>query len=175
MSCRPDRRLRSSGAAALGAVCALVACNYGFSGGGGLPAHIETIYVPPVENNTTQFALTESLTQGLLEAARGRLGVQLASQANADGEIRARITRYVDSAINFAGVEDFGADVFQRRISITARVEIVDNTTDEIIWSGPGVTGVGEYTPDSETEEVGQEIALENLIQKIVDGAQSQW
>ena len=30
----------------------LAACNYTFSGGGGLPSHIETIYVPPVENST---------------------------------------------------------------------------------------------------------------------------
>jgi hypothetical protein len=37
------------------------------------------------------------------------------------------------------------------------------------------VNGVGEYAPDTESEEVGQDLALENLIQKIIDGAQSQW
>jgi len=153
----------------------VVGCNYTFSGGGGLPPNIETMYVPPVENQTPIFDLTEGLTQGLLDAARGRMGVQLAAEDNADAMITATITNYRDSAINFEAQEDVGAEVFERRISITARVEIRDLTTNEVIWSGPSTTGVGEYTPATENERVGQAIALDNLIQKIVDGAQSQW
>lgn len=150
------------------------ACNYGFAGGG-LPPNINDVYVTPIENRTTQFSLTDPFTQGLLDAVRSRLGVQLASRDNADAEIRAELTRYIDQASNFAGREDVGAEVFQRRVSITARVEIVDLASNEIVWSGTSVNGVGEYAPDTESEEVGQELALENLIQKIIDGAQSQW
>jgi len=155
-------------------VVALAACNYTFSGGGGLPPHIETIYVAPVENQTTQFALTEPFTQLLLEASRSKLGAQLGAEGTADATVRAVLTRYEDTAVNFAAEEGVGADVFQRRIRISARVEIVDNTRNEIIWGG-SVTGIGEYTPDSDTELVGQDLALEDLQQKIVDGAQSQW
>lgn len=175
MTCPRSPSRGPTTAAMLTAFLVFAGCNYTFSGGGGLPSHIKTIYVPPVENRTTQFALTESLTQGLLEAARGRLGAQLASELDADATIVAEITRYDDSAVNFAGVEDVGAAVFQRRVSITARVEIVDNAANEIIWSAGSVTGVGEYEPATETELEAQEIALENLIQRIVDGAQSQW
>lgn len=147
---------------------------YSFSGGG-LPPHIETVYVLPVENRTAQFELTEAFTRQLTDAVRGRLGVQLASRENADAEIRAEILRYDDSATNYSGVEDVGAAVFQRRVTIGARVEIVDLARNEIVWDGTGVSGTGEYAPDTETEEAGQSLALENLIQKIVDGAQSQW
>ncbi len=152
---------------------ALAAC-YSFSGGG-LPPHIDDVYVPPIENQTTQFSLTDPFTQGLLDAVRGRLGVQLAARENADAEIRADLVRYSDEASNFAGRENIGAEVFQRRVTITARVEIVDLTRNEIVWSGGSVSGIGEYAPDSETEEAAQDLALENLIQKIIDGAQSQW
>lgn len=147
---------------------------YSFTGGG-LPPHIGTIYVLPVENRTAQFDLTEPFTRQLTDAVRGRLGVQLAARDNADAEIRAEILRYDDSAINYSGVEDVGATVFQRRVTIGARVEIVDLTRNEIVWEGSGVSGTGEYAPDAETEQAGQEVALENLIQKIIDGAQSQW
>jgi len=147
---------------------------YSFAGGG-LPPHIGTIYVLPIENRTAQFELTEPFTRQLTDAVRGRLGVQLAARDNADAEIRAEILRYDDAAINFSGVEDVGADVFQRRVTIGARVEIVDLTRNEIVWEGSGVSGTGEYAPDVETEQAGQEIALENLVQKIIDGAQSQW
>lgn len=147
---------------------------YSFTGGG-LPPHIRTIYVLPVENRTAQFDLTEPFTRQLTDAVRGRLGVQLAARDNADAEIRAEILRYDDAAIIYSGVEDVGATVFQRRVTISARVEIVDLTRNQIVWEGSGVSGAGEYAPEAETEQAGQEIALENLIQKIVDGAQSQW
>ncbi len=147
---------------------------YSFTGGG-LPPHIGTIYVLPVENRTAQFDLTEPFTRQLTDAVRGRLGVQVSARDNADAEIRAEILRYDDAAINYSGVEDVGATVFQRRVTIGARVEIVDLTRNEIVWEGSGVSGTGEYAPDAETEQAGQEIALENLIQKIIDGAQSQW
>ena len=147
---------------------------YSFTGGG-LPSHIRTIYVQPVENRTAQFDLTEPFTRDLTDAVRGRLGVQLAARDNADAEIRAEITRYDDAAINYSGVEDVGATVFQRRVTINARVEIIDLTRNQIVWDGSGVSGTGEYSPDAETEQAGQDLALENLIQKIIDGAQSQW
>jgi hypothetical protein len=151
-------------------------CNYTFAGGGGLPSHIETVYIPPIENRTTQFALTESFTDKLLEAVRRNLGVQLAAEAEADATIVAELSRYTDTAMNFQGVEDVGAAVFQRRVSIMAQVQIIDRSKNEIIWNGTGVDGVGEYSPaDPAGETTGQDVALDNLVQKIVDGAQSQW
>ena len=147
---------------------------YSFTGGG-LPPHIRTIYVLPVENRTAQFDLTEPFTRQLTDAVRGRLGVQLAARDNADAEIRAELTRYDDAATNYSGVEDVGATVFQRRVTIGARVEIIDLTRNQIVWEGSGVSGTGEYAPDAETEQAGQDLALANLVQKSVDGAQSQW
>ena len=151
-------------------------CNYTFAGGGGLPSHIETVYVPPIENNTTQFALTQTFTDKLLDAVRQNLGVQLAAETEADATIVAELSRYSDTAMNFQGVEDVGAAVFQRRVSIQATVEIVDLARNEIIWRGSGVSGEGEYSPaDPAGETTGQDVALDNLVQRIVDGAQSQW
>jgi hypothetical protein len=174
MSIEPARSRRLFAAFAVLAVASIASACYSFTGGG-LPPHIRTIYVLPVENRTAQFELTEPFTRQLTDAIRGRLGVQLASRENADAEIRAEIIRYDDAATNFSGVENVGADVFQRRVTISARVEIVDLARNEIVWDGSGVSGTGEYAPDSETEQAGQDVALENLIQKIIDGAQSQW
>jgi hypothetical protein len=151
-------------------------CNYTFAGGGGLPSHIETVYVTPIENRTTQFGLTQTFTDKLLESVRRDLGVQLAAEAEADATIVAELTRYTDTAMNFQGVEDVGAAVFQRRVSIVAQVQIIDRSKNEVIWNGTGVIGDGEYSPaDPAGESTGQDVALDNLVQKIVDGAQSQW
>lgn len=148
---------------------------YSFSGGGGLPSHIKTAFVEPAENQTTRFGLSEALTQQLLEAAEDRLGLRLAAQEEADAIIRVTVRRYSDDAVNFQAQEGVGANVFTRRITIGAEVEILDLINRERIFHSTSVAGTGEYQPDSQTEDEGTALALENLVQKIVDGAQSQW
>lgn len=150
-------------------------CLYGFSGGGGLPEHIKTVYVPPVQNRTTRFAVTEQVTQGLLDAVRGRLGGQVASEQQADAIIRVTLTRYDEEALSFQAQEDVGADVIQRRVTLTASVEIEDRVRDRTMWQSSSVRGTGEFAPEEESEDVALQVAVEELIQKIVDGAQSQW
>ena len=152
MSFPMSRRATIAAAALLAA-----GCLYSFSGGGGLPSHIQTVYVPPVENLTNRFAITDQLTQGLLEAVRGRLGARVAAERAADA------------------VSRVGAEVFQRSVSVGASVEFVDQVRGDTLWTSSAVRGTGEYAPDQESEDAGIELAVENLIQKIVDGTQSQW
>lgn len=153
----------------------LAGCLYSFSGGGGLPADIETIFVPPVENRTSRFAVSDQVTQGLLEAVRGQLGGRVASEEAADAILRVTVTNFDEQALSFEAEEGVGANVFQRRISLAASVEFIDLVNGDTIWSSASVRGTGEYAPDEETEDVGIELAVENLIQKIIDGTQSQW
>lgn len=169
-------RRRPELASALAVVALAVSgCLYSFSGGGGLPDHLETVYVPPIENETARFALTEQLTQGLLEAVRGRLGARVASGEAADAVVEVRLTGFSDEAMSFEAREGQGAEVFQRQIVLTASVQIVDQVRDRDLWSSGSVRTSGEYSPEEESEDVGVRLAIENLIQKIVDGAQSQW
>jgi hypothetical protein len=136
---------------------------------------MNTAFVPPVQNDTPRFTLTERMTQSLLDAVRSKLGLQLAAEDEADLIVTARITRYSDVALNFDARDGETTQVFQRRITITAEVEIFDTELEEMYWSSRSVTGVGEYSPENEQEEVAETIALDNLTQKIVDGAQSDW
>ncbi|MFV1986049.1 MAG: LPS assembly lipoprotein LptE [Gemmatimonadota bacterium] len=178
MTFRPmvRRVLRKYGGSCLLVVVALASAGcYSFSGGGGLPSHIRTAYVRPVDNLSTRFGLAETLADELLTATRQRLGLQLAAEDEADAIITAVIRRYADAAVNFDAVEGTGADVFQRRVTITAEVEILDRRENAILWQSSGLSGAGEYVPGSETEDQGILVAIENLVQKVVDGAQSQW
>jgi len=157
------------------ALFGLAGCNYGFSGGGGLPSNLETAFVPPIENRTSQFDLTDQFNARLTEAVRSKLGLQLASAADADAVITAVLVGYDDRPLNFEAVQDEGAQVFQRQVTIRAAVEIRDVQQNVVVWASPGVTGVGDYRPATELDTAGKEMALESLVQKIVDGAQSQW
>ncbi len=153
----------------------LTGCLYSFSGGGGLPSHVETVYVAPVQNETTRFAITERVTQGLLDAVRGRLGAQIASEQTADAVVRVTLNSFTDDAMSFEGREGQGAEVFQRRVTISASAEIQDRVNDRPIWTSSSLQATGEYAPEQEDQEAAIDLAIENLIQNIVDGAQSQW
>lgn len=147
---------------------------YTFTGGGGLPGHIDTIAILPFENQTTQFTLTQELTQALLDEVPGRLGLNPANEREADAILRGTILRYNDRAVNYQPDPD-GPVIFQRRVDVSVSVEIYDVVEDQALWSARSLSAQGEYLPDSQTEQQGRQVAIDNLVQSILDGAQSQW
>lgn len=153
----------------------LAACSvYSFSGGGGLPGHIDTIAILAFDNQTTQFTLTQELTQELQDQVPGRLGLNPAGEATANAVLRGIILRYGERAVNYQ--EDPGGPViFQRQVDITISAEIYDVVEDQVLWSARALSASGQYLPDTQNELVGRAIAIENLVQAIIDGAQSQW
>ncbi len=154
---------------------ALAGCGiYTFSGGGGLPGHIDTIAILPFDNQTTQFTLTQELTQALSDEVPGRLGLTPGAEATADAVLRGTILRYSERATNY---QERPGDpiIIQRRVEIAISVELFDVAENQMLWSSRSLSAYGEYLPDSQTELVGRQIAIENLVQKILDGAQSQW
>lgn len=157
------------------ALTAALGCGvYTFSGGGGLPGHIDTIAVLPFDNQTTQFTLTQELTQAMTDEVPGRLGLRPGAEATADAVLRGTILRYGERATNY---QERPGDpiIIQRRVEITISVELFDVAENQILWSARSLSAYGEYLPDSQTEIVGRQLAIENLVQKILDGAQSQW
>lgn len=178
-STRRSRRASSAWPLASLVLLASLGCGvYTFTGGGGLPGHIDTLAIIPFENRTTQFTLTQEITQALSNDVPGRLGVNPADEATADAVLRGSIVRYTERAVAYQGDETSeraALDVSQRRVEITISVEIYDVREDRVLWQSTSLSGQGEYLPDSQTEEEGRRQAIENLVQAIIDGAQSQW
>jgi hypothetical protein len=159
----------------LATLCSLfvTGCLYNFTGGGGLPGHIKSLAILPFDNQTTQFTLTQELTQALTDDVPGRLGVKPADEASADAVLRGMIVRYSDDATNYQP-DPAGPVIFQRRVTVAISVEIYDVREDQVLWSAGSLSATGEYLPDG-SEQEGRLLAIENLVQKIIDGAQSQW
>ncbi len=148
---------------------------YSLSGGGGLPSHIDSVAILPMDNRTTQFTLTQELTQALLDNIPGRLGLRPADEGSADSILRGTITRYDDRAVNYQPDPE-GPVIFQRRVDITVSIEIYDVGEEQILWTNTSLSASGEYEPDKgQSETDGRMLAIDNLIQLIIDGAQSQW
>ena len=171
---------RSASRTARAAVALLVAlaasaCNYSFRSGS-FPDHIRTVAILPFENDTNRFELTQEIHDELLRELPRSLGITNAGEDVADALVRGRIIRYdLTTPLFRPGQQVDQVDVLQRQVSIRIEVEFIDQVENVILWEDRGLTTQGQYLEESETEEVGRAEAIQLLIQRIVDGAQSNW
>ena len=175
---RADRRsdLRARLAAlTLLASLAVSGCLYSLTAGS-FPDHIQTVAIIPFDNQTTRFELTQEIHEQLLRELPSALGVRNGGEEFADAVVRGEITGYdVQAPLFRPGQQGDRAEVLQREVTIRIRVEIVDQIEDVILWDDTGLFAQGQYLEASETEEEGRAEAIELLVQKIIDGAQSNW
>lgn len=153
---------------------ALTAC-YSFSGGGGFPDEVDTVFIATFENQTVQFDLEQQLFRKMQETLPRSLGVRVAGEQNADAIVRGRIVRYDDAAQSYRPGQEGNVDVVEHQVTIVVAIEIIQVSENLILWESQSVTGRGLYRPDSQSDEVARDRALDNVIQQIIDGAQSQW
>ena len=166
------RRVLVLGALALSGVAG---CNYSFRAGSFPPPHVRTIAVQPFDNETGRFELTGELYDRLLQNLPRALGIRTAGEDVADAVVRGSIVRYDVAAPNYrAAAAGQPAEVLQREVSIGVRVEIVDLVENVVLWESSSLVAQGRF-PEGEGEEIGRAEAIELLVQRIVDGAQSNW
>jgi hypothetical protein len=166
---------RARSALSLLAALACAGCIYHFRGGN-FPEHIRTLAVENVINDTPRLELTGDIQEQLVRNLPRSLGIRPASPEDADAVVRVRITSYQVIAPNYRpGAGGATTEVLQRQVLITAQVQIVDQVNNEIYWEDNQLRGEGQFLEASETEETGRLEAIERLVQRIVDGAQSNW
>ncbi|HEX2091058.1 MAG TPA: LPS assembly lipoprotein LptE [Longimicrobiaceae bacterium] len=165
--------------ASLAAACSLLlaGCLYSFTGGG-LPPGIRTLAVTPFENGTAEPVLGTDVHLRLQDQVPRKLGVRLADQRVADAVLRGRITGFDETTPAFSANPQGQRDrinVVMREVRITFEAEIYDVRQDRSLWKGSGVTAIGNYQPGSEQSQTGRVRAIDQMVQKIIEGAQSQW
>jgi hypothetical protein len=172
---------RIPGCRAFASVAVLLAVSagtncYRFSGGGGFPSEIKTMFIETFENSTSQFELDQQLFRKLNERLPRAFGVHTAAEERADAVVRGKIVRYEDAAANYRpGDTRSGVQVLQHQIQITISITLIDKRTNTVLWESTSLTGRGDYQPSTQNDQSARETALNNLVQQIIDGAQSQW
>lgn len=162
------------------ALLALLAsgCMYRFVGGG-LPAHVRTVAVLPFENESTQPLLETEIVQRLQTELPRNLGVRLADERRADALVRGRVLSYEEVAASVRPTQDATQSevpVVQRQVRISYELEIYDVREDRPLWTAQGQAALGNFLPErGETPQQGRDRAIRQLVDKVIEGAQSQW
>jgi len=153
------------------ALMAASACRfpYGFTGGG-LPPNIRTMAIMPFENHTASPSVQQELLTEMRAELRRRLGVRDAPEDRADAIVRGVIVEYVvDIPVAFSTQ----ATSARRRLQITIDVEIFDVGKGKVLFARKGLKAEGEYAERADAE--GRRLAIERLVNDVIEGAQSQW
>ena len=127
--------------AALALVTALLAGGCGYTIGGTLPSHIQTVSVPIFRNTTREPGVESLITRAVVEAfsTNGRLKVVGSSQADAilDGEI----TGYSVSSIAF----DKDSNVRLYRLIVTVNLRMRDVKRNALLFQQSGVQEQSDF------------------------------
>lgn len=147
-------------------------CLYGFAGGG-LPPHVRTVAVLPIDNETSSPELPRELQDALRQGLQSRLGLRDAPEERATAIVRGKITRYdLDMAAGFSA-NPSQATSARRRLRVHVDIEIVDQVTGKVLWTRTGMQADGEYADRGEAQ--GRKQAIDRIVNDVIEGAQSQW
>lgn len=150
----------------------LSGCVYGFAGGG-LPPSVRSVAIIPFENQTSSAELQQEFMTRLRRTLKARLGVREAGEAQANAVVRGTITRYepdIPIAFSAARTESVAA---RRKLMLVVDIEIYDQVAGRVLWARKGMAAEGEYSERAEPE--GRRLAIEKLVNDVIEGAQSQW
>ena len=145
---------------------------YGFAGGG-LPAHVRTVAIIPLDNQTPAPELTRELTDALRIGLETRLGLRTATEEKADAILRGTIVRYEPDAPVAFSADPTRSTQVRRRLQIVVDIELFDQVSGKVLWSRKGLMAEGEYSDQGDT--AGRKQAIDRIVHEVVDGAQSQW
>jgi hypothetical protein len=147
-------------------------CLYSFAGGG-LPPHIHTMAIAPFDNQTPSPDLPKELYDEMRRELQRRLGVRDAPTERADALIHGVIQSYdADVPVGFSANPQ-QAVTARRRLQVTLEVEIIDQSNGRVLFTNKAMREEADYAERAEQD--GRKQALAKIVQKIVEGVQSNW
>jgi Lipopolysaccharide-assembly len=154
------------------AILSLSSCMYSFAGGG-LPPNIGTMAIAPFDNQTTSPDLPKELYDRMHSELQKRLGVRDAPRERADALAHGTIVSYdADIPVSFSANPQ-QAVTARRRLQITIEVEIIDQSNSHVLYQNKALREEADYAERAEAD--GRKQAIEKLVQKIIEGVQSNW
>lgn len=151
---------------------ALMCGCYTFSGSS-LPAHLKTVDIPLFNNQSLQSDVADAITNALsTQIVQGNLLKVVAHDG--DATITGTVTSYVNTPYTFSASDTRQVNVNQYVVRITAEVEFADNKKGTPLFKG-AVTGEGVYDLSTQTEETGKQLAIAQLVTRILQNSVQGW
>jgi hypothetical protein len=150
----------------------LTGCFYSFAGGG-LPPNIHTIAIATFDNQTASPDIPKELYDEMHKQLLSRLGVRDAPRERADALVHGVIQSYdADVPVSFSANPQ-QAVTARRHLQITVEIEIIDQSNSKVLFQNKAMREEADYAERAEAD--GRHQAIAKMVQKIIEGVQSNW
>ena len=127
----------------------IVGCSY-YSMAGSIPANINSVYIPLIENDTAEFEISENLTSKITQEIAIQNILKITDNSNSDSTILGVITSAADGPFTF----DSNEQVDEYRFSISLKILWVDNENEKNLIEKT-FTGFGNYSINNDPSSDG--------------------
>ena len=127
----------------------IVGCSY-YSMAGSIPANINNVYIPLIENDTAEFEISENLTSKITQEIAIQNILKITDNINSDSTILGVITSATDGPFTF----DSNEQVDEYRFSISLKILWIDNENEKNLIEKT-FTGFGNYSINNDPSSDG--------------------
>ena len=127
----------------------IVGCSY-YSMAGSIPANINNVYIPLIENDTAEFEIAENLTSKITQEIALQNILKITNNSDSDSSILGVITNASDGPFSF----DNNEQVDEYRFSINVKIIWVDNDNEKNLIEKT-FTGFGNYSINNDPSSDG--------------------
>ena len=127
----------------------IVGCSY-YSMAGSIPANINNVFIPLIENDTAEFEISENLTSKITQEIAIQNILKITDDSNSDSTILGVITSAADGPFTF----DSNEQVDEYRFSISLKILWVDNENEKNLIEKT-FTGFGNYSINNDPSSDG--------------------
>ena len=127
----------------------IVGCSY-YSMAGSIPANINNVFIPLIENDTAEFEISENLTSKITQEIAVQNILKITDNSNSDSTILGVITSATDGPFTF----DSNEQVDEYRFSISLKILWVDNENEKNLIEKT-FTGFGNYSINNDPSSDG--------------------
>ncbi|MBK7140477.1 MAG: hypothetical protein IPH75_00180 [bacterium] len=131
---------------------------------------IKSITVEQIENKTTEFGLTDRLTEFVIDAFIKEGSMKVVPEGMGDASLIAILNRYQKLPAKF----DENDQVEEYKIVLDLQVTLKNPKDDSEIWTEHMIQE-GLYNASSQTEEDGQRAAGNRLVEAILNRTTKSW
>lgn len=146
---------------------------YKFGGGGGFPPDLKTVAILPFDNQTATPEVQRELNEYLRKAFHDRLNLRDAPEEKADVVVKGIIGKLEVDLPAGVSADPRQANQSRRRLQLVLDVEITNMKTGRPLLKNAGMQSEGQY-PEGREEE-GRKLAIEKIVDMMIQGTQSQW
>ncbi len=133
-------------------------------------SEISTVAVERFENQTAEYGLEDNMTDLITDALIADGTMQVVSEDLAEAILQGTLVGYDRKPYNY----DENDQVASYKVAMIFQVSLTNRGDDTELWT-ERMTQEGIYLADSETEEDGQQRAIELLIEAILNKTTKSW